>query len=386
MLLLLAILVATLMPSPGDAHLDQCLLCGGTLVADVIVNVVLYVPLAVAARAIGWSRSRVLVSGAALSASIELAQLFIIGRHATPVDVLANVAGVAVGIALVDSSRWWLRPPRERAGWLSLLAAAFALVAFALTGYLLSPALPQSTYYGQWTVEQFGLERYEGRVLSASIGPLDIPPHVLLDSDSARTLLLADAPLRMRVVGGAPPPGLAPIVSIADEQYRRVALLGADRSDLVFSLRRHASALRLYAPQSRMVGAMAEVVPADTITIVVERGPERSCTIVDGRRSCREPPTLGMGWAFLTDSSAFPPWARLALSAIWTAVLALPVGFWARRGWIGGAGSLLVLCGVAFAPAILIVGPSGPAEYVGLFVGLAVGLFAGRRVNPDPAA
>ena len=89
--------------------------------------------------------------------------------------------------------------------------------------------------------------------------------------------------------------------------------------------------------------------------------------------TCLGPPTLSVGWTFLTYSSNFRPWTKMSLNAGWIAVLVLPFGFWARRGWVGAIGSLLIASGLVFTPMVTELGPSGIVEYLGALVGFAAG-------------
>ncbi len=85
---LLAILVATLTPGKPSASAgwQWCLVCGERGVADVLVNIVLFIPLGAALGAAGLGWWRVLALGVALSTSIEYAQLFIPGRDSSLSD------------------------------------------------------------------------------------------------------------------------------------------------------------------------------------------------------------------------------------------------------------------------------------------------------------
>ena len=119
------------------------------LLRDVAVNVALYVPFG-AAAALAWTRKHgrgasaavAVLLGTALSASIEMLQIYVPGRQCSLLDVATNIIGAAAGAwaALTVWPRFvWARlsrHPRDRhAG-----AAVFLLACWA--GYQLYPFFP----------------------------------------------------------------------------------------------------------------------------------------------------------------------------------------------------------------------------------------------------
>lgn len=83
---------------------------GGTTIADVVLNVVLFVPLGFLADRLGGGRRapwRTALLGVVVSLAIEVTQLFIPGRYTSLVDVASNGAGAwlgAVGSAVLRRS------------------------------------------------------------------------------------------------------------------------------------------------------------------------------------------------------------------------------------------------------------------------------------------
>ncbi len=113
-------------------------------VADVIINVALYVPLGMSAfLALSNARSRWLrfaipvALGAMLSASIEMAQLFVPGRDCSALDLIDNIAGSALGLPAGLLFRKLARPVRFRVPDRAALAVLFCWV-----GSLLFPVVP----------------------------------------------------------------------------------------------------------------------------------------------------------------------------------------------------------------------------------------------------
>ena len=87
------------------------------LILDAAGNVFFYVPLGLALffalarrRPAGLSAAIAMLGAAALSASLEMAQLFTPSQHTSASDLLLNVAGAAIGVALAATFRGRLRP------------------------------------------------------------------------------------------------------------------------------------------------------------------------------------------------------------------------------------------------------------------------------------
>ncbi len=358
----------------GAGGLTACVICGGRGLADALLNLMLFLPLGSALAFYGLSGYRPYLFAALLSSCIESAQIFLPGRDPSLGDVLFNTLGAGIGFVVVRSVGWWLRPKARDATRLSLAATIAAVGLFAATGLLLEPSLPHSTYYGQWTPNLGHLEWYRGRVLRATLGPLEIIKRRLPDSESVRSTLLAGAPLRVRGVAGPPIPALGPLLSIYDDRHREIILLGPDRDDLVFRYRTRATSLRLDAPDLRVIGAMQSLAPGDTMQVGVWRDPQGYCLAVNGTRSCGLGFSVGSGWALLLYPEHLPAWLKTLLNVAWVAGLLFPLGFWARgrSGWALAAVALLA--GLVVVPAVTGLRPTPPGEYVGGVVGLLLGV------------
>jgi len=382
-----AVLVATLLPTTGEKpDISLCLVCGERGLSDALANVLLYMPLGAAMALCGWARPRALIAPPLLSASIEFAQTWIPGRDPSLGDVTFNTLGAAVGLAVVATAPLWLAPrPRVRL-LLSGLAALAAVAAFAATGILLQPDPSRSPYWGQWTPDLGYLEWYRGRVVSASLGPRELPSGPLGESGQVRGLLLARAPLDVHAVAGPRVPALASLFSIYDAGQREIALLGPDRDDFVFRYRTRAAAALLDEPDLRAVGALRGVTPGESLAVAVRADGRGYCLVVNGRAACGRGFTLGSGWAVLYYPEMFPQWLKLLLDEAWVAGLLVPLGFWLQRR---PAGLLLVAAAAAalwVTPAAtgLVATPFG--ELAGAGVGLGLGVALRRLVSARSAA
>ena len=376
------VLVLTLTPRSGSGiPRDQslCLLCGRSGTANLVRNVLLFVPVG-AAFALRWGPGiPAVLAAVALTVGIETAQIFIPGRSSLPVDVAANAAGGLVGVALVRWGAWWDRLSR-RGGALASLAWAVAVAgSVPVVAALFQPDLPQTDYWGQWTPRLGDLEVYEGRVLETRLGNRPLPSARLSGSPEIRRALLDDAPLQVRAELAPPPPGPTPIFSLHDEGEREVALLGVEGEDLVWRLRYRANALGLQRPDVRWPNALAEREQGDTVQLAVTGTPGPPCLHVDGERRCGLGPRFQEGWSLLLFTAGGAPALRRGLDALWVALLFLPFGLLARLHPASMMGA--VVLGVALAGAGWLPGlaPTGGWGSVGGGVGAAVGVGLQRR-------
>ena len=124
----------------GRFHLDPLGARGGVLnYEDIVQNILLFIPfgfLGCIARAGGGSRMGrlgIVLLGAGLSTSVELAQLYTQTRWPALSDVLFNTLGTAAGVAAGWRLRAWALGIKERPGWRRVLDApsAYPALVFA---------------------------------------------------------------------------------------------------------------------------------------------------------------------------------------------------------------------------------------------------------------
>lgn len=380
--LTLVILGATLFPVTTNVTVTHgfCLFCGSRGVADAILNVMLFVPLGVALLWSGWSTRRAVLAGVALSASIELVQLLIPGRDTSAGDLLFNSLGILVGVLAVRFWSSWLTPDERQARRLAWAAAAAAMGVIGFTAYALQISLPRAAYYGQWTPVLGHLYPYKGRVLEASLGPLDIvPTGVIEDSDSARSLVLSGAPWTVRAVAGPRVPALASLVTIYDELKREIVLIGPDRDDLVYRRRRRTARLLLDQPDLRLIGALRDLVPGDTMEIAIWHRADGVCMSLNDSQRCGLGYSAGDGWALLLYPDELPAVLKQALGGLWIALLFLPAAYWSDEPRTAALTGALLLTGLIAIPELSGLHSARPVELIGAVVGLGAG-FGLRRV------
>src|SRR5688500_6019564 len=123
--MLVAILVATLTPSPGTPVTANfwCIACGEYGALDVAANVVMFVPFGVALALANQRRWLNVVACMAVTLAIELLQVrVVVGRDASISDLVANSLGGWIGVELGLLHRLFFRPSERAAAWLAAAA------------------------------------------------------------------------------------------------------------------------------------------------------------------------------------------------------------------------------------------------------------------------
>lgn len=363
---LLVVLVATL--SPASAPDTPYRFWAPAGLADIIRNVVLFVPFGAALAWRGLPPRRVALWSFLLTLFVETSQLVLSGRDASLFDVASNTLGGLLGAALVAGYRW---APRAAAPWASV-AAAVSGATLLLTAWLMAPSLPgDAAWYGQWTPNLGHFEWYRGHVRAATLGGVPLPGYQLRNTAQIRGLLLDSAELRVVFTAGAPTSDLAPLVSIFDGAQREIMLLAVDGRDVVFRLRPRAARVALESPLLRWPGGHAWAA-GDTVDLRLRPAGPGWCLASRGLESC-QPLLLRDGWMVYVAAD-FPPYGlHDVIAAVWLALVALPVGLLLRgRGPAIAALGLLGLAVVA-APPLGGLGVAGWFEWGALLAGLATG-------------
>ena len=383
------VLVATLYPTEaaGDSGNIACLICGERGLADAIANVILFIPLGAAAALTGRSTLVALALGAALSCSVEVAQITLIpGRDASLGDLVFNTLGAAAGVAIVKTSWWWLSYNRRRDSRLSLAAAFIAAAIIGATGLLLVPHPPVGTYFVMWTPVLRHLDRYDAPVRSVTIGRQPLLPGRIEEPTQLRELLRAGAPIRIGATVAAKTSRQAAMLAIYDDLKREVVLIGPDRDDLVFRVRMRSAAAWLDQPSLRIVGGWRNLVPGSEIIVTAHRSSGSYCLGFGPQPPCTRGFSAGMGWSLLLHLEHSPMWLEPALNLFWLGMLGFPVGFWARRRWESVC-ALSVLAGalVLLSPWVGLL-PTPAYHLLGGIAGICLGVVLARAivVNAPP--
>lgn len=351
-------------------------------VSDAWRNVLLFVPVGLAAGATGRGWRRALAAAVAISVAAEGLQVVIPGRFTSLLDVVANGTGGALGVAVHRNARRLWHAEDRLAIRLSLATSALAIGLLGLWPAMLRPASTDADYYGAWTPVLGNFLHYGGRVVEASIGPVPIVrggPQP--DSDALRRALEERAPWRVRLRAGPRPPAIAPIVTVHDGRQREILLLAADRDDLVLRTRNLGVALGFEPLRLRARGAIEHWRSGALAGVEVTRRGEALRVRVDER----PPQTLAFpvarGWALWLPLDFFGPGVARGLDVLWLAGLAFPAAFWARRrpiAWLGVAGVCGVVAGAASVSGVEAM-TIGDGASLALGVGLALAVDALRR-------
>ncbi len=399
-----AIMAATLVPQAGQPETTPlCVICGTLGGVDAVLNFLLFFPLGVG---LGLSRARTstaLLTIFILSAGIELTQYFLIsGRDASIGDVLTNVLGGSAGFFIAQTSHLWRRPMRTTALRLSVLWSAIWLGLQLLSSYSFAPALPDSHYYGQIARVFEHMATFGGQVLSATIDTVSVPNFGFAKTEQLHGLLERGAPVGAVVIPAGPTHGIAPIVRIADERQREIVLLAQDHSDLVFSLRTGAAALRLRQPLFVMrevfpaVGDGAQIQFSDTLDIRARYGTSVVEMWADSGDVARQrdiPVYPALGWILFFPARWYVEGttAEVGVSLLWLGASLIPLGYWIffvvrskqgrppRERPPAFYGLLVVLgLGLVVIPFLFGMMPDSLAAWLASAGGLLVGVVLGR--------
>ena len=173
---------ATLRPGSGSYSAGVAC-CSGF---DLALNVLLFLPLGAGLLLAGCRVRTTVILGLLLSSVIELAQWrWIPGRFASPADVLANVAGVGLGILAVSRwerrDRWWPK--------IAPVIAVTVVFVWLAGGYLAQPAIPGSA---PWTAEWTDTTAGEGaRVVALAVQGTPLPAGPIAGASNLRARLMA---------------------------------------------------------------------------------------------------------------------------------------------------------------------------------------------------
>jgi len=188
---LLLIALATLTPSGDPAGLHKltplwCLVCGDTGGADVIANLMLFLPFAIGLRLSGASWRRTVLLCAAISLTVELSQLVVIpGRDATLSDVLTNTSSGAIGAALAPHLPDAFRPSTGHARRLATLGAVVWLAAMGLSAWLLAPDVVDGPLLSGWGGKVWEPNIFLGQIRAVRLEGLPMPADGIVAPDSA---------------------------------------------------------------------------------------------------------------------------------------------------------------------------------------------------------
>lgn len=403
---LLFIAVATLTPGASEYTSALrpdfwCLACGASGGADVVVNVVLFIPFGIALALNGHSAFRVLLLGALLSGAIELAQRvgYPPSRVANATDLLTNSLGALIGAALVHSSRYWLVPQKKHAPLLMACSMVWLVSVMTLTGWALSPlpVEPQTTPMVQ-SPHPFmpGYGWYHGLVsrvtLNDRIFAHSSDGPIVLHGPSSQS-----RSVRVELTERDERDGFVPMLYIHGASVALPELLlGQEGSDARLAVRLRGSELRLPGPDLVLAGAFTNA-GTETQTLEARVTPvEWSLASARGgeRAEARLRLSLGVGWTIFQNVVRYATPFAPAITLLWLFVLAMPLGYFGALAagreadrLLAGRSYRTLLVGMSVLIVTLVVVPqqAGIAatswmEWVAAFASFASGVFFASRV------
>src|SRR6266699_664614 len=158
---ILGICIATLHSHGGSttAGWSFYLTTGDAAFAELIANLILFIPLGVALTVAGVKPLRVIAAGAVLSCTVEFLQQWIPGRDPSVGDILCNTISTSLGALLVARAPAWLFVSPRRSAWQARLTAIVAVHVWYGTGALVRHASPPMPYHIVTTpdFEHYGL-------------------------------------------------------------------------------------------------------------------------------------------------------------------------------------------------------------------------------------
>lgn len=345
----------TLVPITGPTEVVPvlCLICGPFGAADFVLNLLLFLPIAYAASLRLGSLNRAMLLVIATTVGIELLQFAVPGRHPTLGDVAANSLGGAIGCRVALG--------RIPAFMRSLAPYAIAAV-IGGTVWAFEPSLPDTVYYGQWTPRLAAFDAYDGRVLRAYTGSVDLPEGRLAAAVHASVRQVEHGvPITVEFTAGSSTGRTAPILRVVDDADREVVLVGSRGTSIVVRMRRIAQAWSLHAPGAVFPGLHR---PPGTRSVVrFDRRDRELCVGTQETETCQSSLTPARGW-FLLTGVALTGWAAALADAVWLGALSILL-------MAGPRGAIRALPAVVYL-ALWILLPGDFAWFAGL-VGLLTG-------------
>jgi hypothetical protein len=360
----------TLRSAPGQAA-DvaklkwYCIACGDAGGADVILNVLLFFPLGLALRALGWPAWRTLALLASASIAIEVTQAtLLVGRDASLGDVLSNSTGAMTGWIAYGGLVILLNPTEQVARRSSVTLLALMALLWWTTGAALRPSLTKAT---PWVAQRLHVSssyrRFPGSMQAAAVNGVEIPNALMTELPDWRDTVGVVVDLTRDSSGLYTRP--MALIRVVDSSQD--FLLGVDqiRDDARLRLRLRGNDWLLHSPRWLVSHGMAMPTAEawrirwswerDRITLASEPidGPQARLFIV--------PLSAGLGWVFIHPFVVVIGSNRGLWTALW-------LGWW--FGWLGW------LAGGLKPQARWLIGGAGIAVFVGASIASGLSVLA----------
>lgn len=313
----------------------HCIACGAEGFADLWLNVLLFLPFGIAARAVGWPLRRTLLTFACLSAGIEVAQgNLLAGRAASLGDVLANSGGAIIGWL---SLPWFasLLHPTARFAWRAGSALFLLMLAvWIATAVALRPALERTdSWLGQLRPSSAFTEPFDGEVSQVIVNGIPVregvfdPPPVSRDS--------LEVVVRFTRASRTQPLHTAVLTRVKDSNGNLEVHVSQVGEALVLEARVTGSHWRLHTPSWRFDSALS--IPLHLPWRFVVRLEPGAVVLTSAADDGSQPPTrarrtmsVASGWVFVHPFVSVVGSGERLWTACWLA------GWFALLGWLAG--------------------------------------------------
>jgi len=369
----------TLTPAPGATAAAQftpwwCISCGEIGTADLLQNLLLFLPAGLLLRTMRWSAPRTILGGLVATLAIEFLQAaFLPGRDAALGDVLANLAGTAGGWMLLPTLGAIVAPTARTANRL----AAITLVTFAGQLLLSAQLLRPSPGEADWIVERAPRHR-DGTQWSGGVGLVSLDRV----GDTVAFVTTTEWP-------ASPPDRRATVARLTRGPGDDVAGISVARDAVSAGIRTRATTVRLRSPVGQIV--LPPLAPGDTLTVRLTHWPGQlmlSGASASGEtRSASVPIGAQHGWVLInpfTPTVELPgSWERWTYAWLtgWGVLLGFGAG--ASRRWVWWAlGGAAVGLGIPWLTGT----PLEPSEVAVLAAAWAISASGGRmrrRGHPE---
>jgi len=211
--------------------------------------------------------------------------------------------------------------------------------------------------------------------------------------------------LLLSVIPGPTTERLAPILSVFDERQVEVLVVGQDKRDLVFRVRRGAADALLRTPSVKVDNIFPERPPGSSLssdTLGIRIGLESprlgiQVTSTTGGLIAHEDLHLSpqLGWSLIVPFRYPLASARTLTTALWIAGLLFPLAYWSARGserlkvrGIDGPAMVnlgilvaVIVCGLWLLPMLYGLAPGQWWEWIAATAGAGGGWLTGRRTR-----
>ena len=382
---LLAILVLTLSPNPRqDRVVNQtpllCLVCGEFGGADVVRNLLLFLPLGAGLALLGWSWGRVVGFCALLSLGVETLQYAAhTGRDASLSDLLTNTTSAALAAAAVGRLGVLLTPRPPVARRLSLAAACGWLGLLILTAASMRPWAPAGRLRNYCSAAFPTAELFSGTARRMTLNGVALScDQEVPRSEIRRQISRWEIGLETMAVAADPSPERRIIHLVRSPGVTLLVLAQLDRS-AVFQAPTRAQSFGFFAPAVRLQDAFPAR-PGGPVELAAETEGHRLrlSAVHDGnRRSVELALSPSFGWTLIFGVPIGPGVHLRLLAGLWLGALVLPAAYWAgfgaRPAAAFGALGAVVVAGLGLVPALAGFDPVHPSEWIGAAAGVTLG-------------